>query len=143
MTDNHTEQSLDMFWDKIEKIEITMLTTHDNGLLRCRPMKAIPDREANRVWFFINRNHHKADEIKRKPEVNLSFVDANAGDYVSVSGRARIIDDREKARKYWSADAAAWFDDGIDDPDMRLYASICFRRNIGTAAQTACTGFLN
>ncbi|GAA5176991.1 hypothetical protein GCM10023342_23850 [Modicisalibacter zincidurans] len=40
--------------------------------------------------------------------------------YVSLSGTARLNDDRALIDKYWNPFVAAWFADGKDDPDLTL-----------------------
>ncbi|GAB4156338.1 MAG: pyridoxamine 5'-phosphate oxidase family protein [Sphingomonadales bacterium] len=116
------EQASDKLWALIEDIRIGMLTTRDGNLLRSRPMLANLDRDGKRLWFFINRHAPKTEEIEKQPSVNISFADPVNGHYVSLSGRARIVADREKAEQYWSLEAQAWFPEGLDDKDLRLLA---------------------
>ncbi len=50
----------------------------------------------------------------------LAFSDQDDGVYVSLSGKANVIDDRELIDKYWNPFVAAWFPEGKDDPDVAL-----------------------
>ena len=115
-----TDDANEKLWALIEDMRIGMLITRDGDLLRSRPMLANLDRPGKRLWFFINRNAPKTEEIENQPSVNISFADAINGHYVSLSGRARIVADREKAEQYWSLEAQAWFPEGLDDSDLRL-----------------------
>jgi hypothetical protein len=39
---------------------------------------------------------------------------------VSVSGRARLVRDKDKARELWNPTLRAWFPRGLDDPELAL-----------------------
>ena len=45
--------------------------------------------------------------------------DAKDGRWVSVSGSARLVEDRARVQEMWSPLYQAWFD-GADDPDLVL-----------------------
>jgi general stress protein 26 len=59
-------------------------------------------------------------EIDRHRKVNLSYANVDKQDYVSVSGRSRLLRDREKMRELWTRSVEPWFPDGLDDPDLAL-----------------------
>ena len=40
--------------------------------------------------------------------------------WVSISGRAEIVDDVEKLKEYWSTFAEAWIPEGPEDPNAIL-----------------------
>jgi len=40
--------------------------------------------------------------------------------FVSVSGRAALVEDRAKAEELWNTFAEAWFPGGVDDPHLGL-----------------------
>lgn len=107
-------------WDLIAEIHIGMLTTRDGAVLRSRPMAAFLDREQDALWFFTSAQQHTAEEVAAQPDVNVSFVDAQLGTYVSLSGHAELVDDREKAAALWTPEVAAWAPENIDAPDLRL-----------------------
>lgn len=107
-------------WSLIRDIEVAMMTTADEGLLRSRPMHGRQSRFDGDLWFFTSREAHKVAEIGREHQVNLSYADPRSGRYVSVSGRAAAVDDRERVRELWSDDVAAYFPKGVDDPNLLL-----------------------
>ena len=72
------------------------------------------------LWFLTGERTHKTDEIAQSPEVNLAYANPDDQAYVSVSGRAVVLDDREKARELWNPFYRAWFPGGVDDPDLRV-----------------------
>ncbi|HYC05216.1 MAG TPA: pyridoxamine 5'-phosphate oxidase family protein [Azospirillaceae bacterium] len=105
-------------FEMIKDINIAMLTTHDGGHLRSRPMWIIPDN--GRLSFFTRLSAHKTDEIEANHQVNLSFADPKAQNYVSVSGHARLTRDPGRVAKLWSEPMRTWFPEGKDDPDLAV-----------------------
>jgi general stress protein 26 len=107
-------------WSAIERQPICMLSDHDGGAIRARPMAAFPDRDEGIVWFVTDRRSAKEEEIKRDDRVGLAFADLKANTYLSLSGHARLVDDRDKLRDLWTEMVDAWFPKGPDDPNAVL-----------------------
>ena len=55
-------------------------------------------------------------------EVNVSYADPGEDTYVSMSGKARFVDDTALKESLWSPMAKAWFPGGVTDPDLALLA---------------------
>ena len=122
------EKKLDELYELIADIEIAMMTTRRaDGRLVSRPMatqKPQPDAD---LWFVTARATDKLDEIEADPQVNLAYYDNGTREWVSVSGRASISDDRARIRELYAPDWRMWFEDeggekngGPDDPRLRL-----------------------
>ena len=127
MSDSQTQPSHDeavaKLRDLIKGIDIAMLTTVDtsDGTLRSRPMSTNGDVEFDGdLWFFTRASSHKVEEIERSPQVNASFAQPNKQNYVSMSGTAALVTDRDKMKELWKPELKAWFPEGTDDPDMAL-----------------------
>ncbi len=103
-------------------IRIAMMTTVDEeGRLMSRPMAALQMDENATIWFFTQKTSPKVAQIEQhERQVNLSFVNVNDADYVSISGTADEIDDRAKIDELWNPQAKAWFPNGKDDPNLTL-----------------------
>lgn len=107
--------------DDIAAIEVAMLTTmDDNHNLRSRPMYTLQLDNEGVLWFFTSKNSPKLDEIEENNHVNLSYADANSHTYISVTGTAACVDDKERKEKFWSPLHEAWFPKGKDDPNLCL-----------------------
>jgi general stress protein 26 len=72
------------------------------------------------LWFFTGVGSDKVHEIKDDQHVNLSYANPKSQTYISVSGRARIVREREKIHELWSPELKAWFPEGKDDPQIAL-----------------------
>ncbi len=79
----------------VETIGFCMLTTHDGSELRARPMTAHAERIENAIYFLTDVKAHEDQEIALRPDVCLAFADTKRQKYVSVSGRAEILRDRQ------------------------------------------------
>ena len=119
---------LDTLYELIEDIEIAMFTTRrTDGRLVSRPMATQKRAAGADLWFVTMRSSEKLDEVRNDPQVNLGYFKDRTKEWVSVSGRARVVDDRAKIRELYAPDWRAWFgDEGgekdgtPDDPRMIL-----------------------
>lgn len=114
------DEAREKLWELIKDMGTAMLTTFDEGVLRARPMRGHQDAFNGTLWFFTRVSSHKTSEIDRLAQVNLTYVDQASERYVSVSGRAELVYDRLKFKELWNPFTAAWFPEGIDDPDLAL-----------------------
>lgn len=106
-------------WELAENIDFCMLVTRIGNALRSRPMSTNVDRAQNAFLFLTSVDDYKDDEIAKDPSVNLAFSDNKNMKYLSVSGKATILNDREKIKELWSVPAKAWWD-GPEDPSIRI-----------------------
>jgi general stress protein 26 len=122
------EEKLQKLYDLIDELETAMFTTRrSDGRLVSRPM-AVQKRAAGAdLWFVTMRGSQKLEELANDAQVNLAFYKDRTREWVSVSGRARVVDDRAKIHELYGPDWRAWFgdeggaQDGTpDDPRMIL-----------------------
>jgi general stress protein 26 len=106
----------------VKDIDFCMLTTIDErGDLHSRPMSSNGDIDPDGdIWFFTGAFSHKVSEIKDTPRVNVSFADPQNQNYISITGRARLIRDRKKINELWKPQLQMWFPEGKDDPNIAL-----------------------
>lgn len=116
---NDNARDAERAWELMKKIGFAMLVTHDGDKLRARPMSAHLERENNAIYFLTDARRHKDDEIARNPGINLSFADASAQKYVSLTGTAVVSNDRAKIKELFSTPAKAWWD-SAEDPNIRV-----------------------
>ena len=106
--------------DLIDEIRIGMITNVDRDQQRLvsRPMAVQQIEDDGTLWFFTSETAPKAEQIDDEPAVNVAF--ASRGAWVSLAGRATIVDDRAKIHELWNSSVEAWFPDGPDSPDVGL-----------------------
>ena len=121
MSSNPTNH--DTLWDLIKDIKFGMLThRHADGELHSHPLttqnKAMD--EGATLYFFISRSSEIATQVVHDDHVNVSYTDPGKDSYVSVAGRALIVEDMGKKEALWSSMAKAWFPGGPTDPNLAL-----------------------
>jgi len=118
--DEHIEH-LKKINEMINSIEFAMLTTVDeDGTLRSRPMATQRADFDGELWFFTAADAPKVDEVEREHQVNVSFTNPDDQQYVSMSGTAHLVRDRQKIEELWNPVLRTWFPDGLDDPKLAL-----------------------
>ncbi len=109
-------------WELIKEIDVAMMTTvAEDGALHSRPMATQQiDVDHAELWFFTSIDSPKIADIYHDREIGLSYAAPDDQRYVSVSGRAFVVRDREKANDLWTPDAKIWFPLGVNDPHLAL-----------------------
>jgi general stress protein 26 len=123
MTDSQDRnQKIQKLRELIKDMDIGMLTTIDeDGTLHSRPMSTNSEVEFDGdLWFFTYASSHKVLEIEQHQQVNVSFSDPKAQTYVSMSGVAHLVRDRNKIQELWKPQLKAWFPKELDEPDIAL-----------------------
>ena len=114
------EESIKKLNDLIKDVKVAMLTTMDWGVLRSRPMQTQEFEFDGELWFFTSTDTHKIDEIEKDRRVNASYASPASNTYVSVTGTAQIVQDKDKIEEMWNPIYKAWFPKGLDDPTLCL-----------------------
>lgn len=134
MSDQHTSRRDDAVnvstdpaeVDKVYKImsgmDIAMLTTVDAaspaGRLTSRPLSTQVHEEDGDVLFFVRASSAVVRDITANPNVNVAYASTKA--WVSLSGTATLVDDRELITELWSKGVDAFMDGGPENPDNVL-----------------------
>jgi len=119
---------LERLYSLIENIEVAMLTTsNDDDLLVSRPMVTQQCEQDGKLYFVTTTATMKTDEIQADKFVNLAYYNDQNKHWVSISGKARLADDREKIRTLYDPSWSVWMSDeggdkdgGPDDPRFIL-----------------------
>lgn len=87
----------------IKDVEVAMFTTTGvDGRLYSRPLATQQVAFDGDLWFVITADSPKVAEIALDPRVNVAYASPSKNTYVSVAGRARVVDDRAKIEELWS-----------------------------------------
>jgi general stress protein 26 len=104
----------------LDSVESAMLVTRNpDGMLDARPMRVAEVDPAGPLWFMTARSSRKVCEIEKDSRVLLVYQD-QSGQYLSIAGTARIVDDNIRTRRLWKEPYKIWFPKGADDPDLVL-----------------------
>ncbi len=120
MTDTTHSEATQKMWSMIKDIGFAMMTTEDGDNLRARPMVAAQKDFDGNLYFFTRASSHKVDEVKGDQRVGITYADPSKQDYVSLSGHARLVQDKGVVTSHWQESLRTWFPKGIDDPDIAV-----------------------
>lgn len=123
-----TEKKLDDLYKLIDGMEVCLFTTRrPDGRLVTRPMQVQERTSGTDLWFVTDVEANKLEEVASDPHVNLGFYNNKTREWVSVSGKAIISQDRDLVHAMYKPDWRIWFPDeggkrdgGPDDPRLAL-----------------------
>lgn len=123
-----TEKKLDDLYKLIDEMDVCLFTTRRaDGRLVTRPMQVQERTSGTDLWFVTNIEANKLDELASDPHINLGFYRSKSREWVSVSGKAIITQDRDLIHGMYKPDWKIWFpeeggkrDGGPDDPRLAL-----------------------
>lgn len=122
-SDADPDQAREKVREKVRELvkdtRIAMLTTVDaSGRLVSRPMGVQDVEFDGDLWFFADESSAKVGEIAHDAHVNVSY--SSGSSWLSVSGKASLVRDRERIHDLWNPVAGAWFPEGPDTPSVVL-----------------------
>jgi general stress protein 26 len=136
------EKKLDDLYRLIDGIEVAMFTTRrPDAQLVSRPMQTQRRTAGADLWFVTNRETDTLDELAHDAHVNLAYYRDRTREWVSVSGRALLTNDRDLIAGLYKPDWKAWLgessapecDRGPHDPRIALILveadSVTYSRN--------------
>ena len=111
-----------LIWNLIKDIKVGMLVTkeNDDDSMRARPMHLVQDEYDNTLYFFTSKEGAKIFEIEEDKDVCITFSNPDDSVYVSLSGKAKLTEDRALIHKYWNPWVGAWFENGKEDSDIAM-----------------------
>lgn len=83
------------------------------------PMSPIVRKDEGVIYFLADASSDKVTDLGSPADVQLTFSDQSANDYLLVTGNAKISNDIEKIKELWTPFAKAWWD-SENDPNIRL-----------------------
>src|SRR5262249_11355441 len=102
----------------LESFDTAFLITQGDRGPHARPLTVAAVEGPTIVWFMTSLESPKVNEIRRDPEVLVTFQDK--GRFVALRGKAELVFDREKVDRYWSEPQRVWFPLGKEDPSIVL-----------------------
>ena len=110
-------EDIETLRELIKDVDIAMLTTATEEGLVSRPMKTQEVEFDGDLWFFTKKTTNKYHEILHNQDVNVAYV---GNSYVSVRGKAEIVEDLAKKKELWSKVYEKFLHTTYDDPDLIL-----------------------
>ena len=109
--------------DKIKDIaedKTCMFCTFTNDQIVSRPMSTQRIDEDGSIYFLSRKDSNKNLQIQDNHKIYLMYLDTGKQHYLSLSGAAQIVYDRNLIKDLWTPIAKAWFTEGKDDPEITV-----------------------
>ena len=107
------------FWKALASERVVMLGVDgvEDGF--ARPMAVQIDEERSPLWFFTSSENHIVGKLAEGRRAIATFA-AKGELYASMQGSLSLSHDRATIDKLWNPQVAAWYENGKDDPKLRL-----------------------
>jgi general stress protein 26 len=88
-----------------------LITLDETGRPHARTLDAFAPTDQMVVWLATNPKSRKVQHIRRDPRVTLYYFDPADPGYVTLSGRARLVDDPAEKRRWWKPEFEKFWPD--------------------------------
>jgi len=100
-----------------------LITVDQQRQAQARILNPFDPEPDMKVWLGTNRNTRKVAQIRRNPRVTLAYWDSAGMGYVTMLGRARLVENLEERKKRWKPEWAEFYPGG---PEGDTYLLIEF-----------------
>lgn len=107
------------FDELLDSVGVGMMTTRaSDGHMRSRAMANQKRADGADLWFATSIGSDKLLDLSNDPHVNIAYYKERSKEWISVSGRATVSQDRAKIKELYEEDWKMWFtsDDRENDP---------------------------
>ena len=106
----------------LEGFPIAFMVTVIDGAITARPIGVVGDHAAfdGSLWFITDKRSRKVAAIESGSTTVLMFQNDKEGAYLHLSGRASVVEDRQKLEELYTTLQRTWFPLGLDDPNITL-----------------------
>ena len=118
LNDLETEARRALF-DTMEEVRSGMLGVVGSDR-HLQPMTHFPDRDLAEVWFITSKNTDLVRAVGQGARANYCLSSGEGIFFACLTGTIEQSADSAKLDELWSPVAAAWFEEGRDDPDVSL-----------------------
>jgi len=98
----------------------TFVTIGSGGHPQARVMDPFDPEEDLTVWVATNSVTRKVAELRKDPRVTLFYLEPESLSYVTLLGKAEIVQDPAEKAKHWKEEWAPFYKDGSRGDDYLL-----------------------
>lgn len=89
-----------------------LITLDESGDPQARIMDPFDSEPDMRVWMGTNRRTRKVAQLRKNPRATLAYYDAAGSGYVTLIGRARLVEDVKERERRWREEWRPFYPDG-------------------------------
>jgi general stress protein 26 len=121
MKNAEDRNKVDEIWNLIKREHTAVLVSiRKDGSLDAILMGCVQSDFDGTLCFLTFKDNPRLHEIEENGHVLVCYVRPSRYEFVSMSGYARIVDDRARIRELWREGFSVWFPDGPDSPRIAL-----------------------
>ena len=90
---------------------VSLATLDEEGFPAVRAMDPLPPDDDWVVWLATNPGSRKVDQLRARPQVALHYLADGVPAYVTLIGRARLVDDPEPKARHWKESWTPFYPD--------------------------------
>ncbi len=90
---------------------VSLATLDEEGFPAVRAMDPLPPNDDWVVWLATNPGSRKVDQLRARPQVALHYLAEGVPAYVTLIGRARLVDDPELKARHWKESWTPFYPD--------------------------------
>lgn len=108
-------------WSSLKSDMTMMLGLHGVADGHPRPMTAQFEQERGPIWFFTAEDNGLVRQLGAGSGRGFATFTSKGHDlFAVIEGQLRIDNNREVIDRLWNSFVAAWYEQGKDDPKLRL-----------------------
>ncbi|RYD68947.1 MAG: pyridoxamine 5'-phosphate oxidase, partial [Sphingobacteriales bacterium] len=97
------EKNIAILKEMAESVRTCMFTTFSSSdEMGSRPMGTAKIEDDGSLWFYTNEYSPKSKEISKENNVLLAYSDPSNNTYLTVKGKAELVDDQVRKEAYFS-----------------------------------------
>ncbi|SLN55974.1 pyridoxamine 5'-phosphate oxidase family protein [Pseudooctadecabacter jejudonensis] len=108
------------FWDAMEDVDGGMLGLATGPLIPMTPQVRDDGKDGKIYFLTADGNSLYVAATEGPKPARFVVADRGEGIWADIEGELAVENDKALIDEFWSPFAAAWFDDGKEDPDVRL-----------------------
>lgn len=116
------QEAIEKLKSLVDKIDIGMLCTFVPGsdYPHAVPMSRQEVDENGDIWFLLSLESDTHQNLQRNKKLTLLYSDVSNYNFLSINGSGEISQNKARIEKYWNNIVAAWFEQGQEDPRIRV-----------------------
>lgn len=92
-----------------------LITMDSEGVPRARAMDPFSPENDFTIWFGTKSDSRKVDQIRNNPKVTLYYLESDESGYVTIHGKASIVNDELEKEKRWKEEWGAFYENKAND----------------------------
>jgi general stress protein 26 len=91
-----------------------LITQDEKGMPQVRTMDPFSPEGDFTVWLATNPNSRKVKQIRSNPSVTLHYQDKDENGYVTIHGKAVLVNDQKEKDKRWKEEWKTYYTNRSD-----------------------------